>query len=220
MNWKLLNPQASPCGKCNSFNSVNLWHITNGRTLEADTVVEEQVFTSFSWFQFVMLANFSLVSLLPLIWEKTKFPSLEKKLFIGEMFYPLGSFCCWRLLHSVFSHVSASLYPNLFDSEENAYGIIPQPVLSCVYWLQGEYLAQRSSFFVGWELVGPSFPHILAKKSQLARQQQIATSCLPRQQGMALSRGDSSPELLRRPFCRDIFPFFQKFVAECYRHSC
>lgn len=175
MNWKLLNPQASPCGKCNSFNSVNLWHITNGRTLEADTVVEEQVFTSFSWFQFVMLANFSLVSLLPLIWEKTKFPSLEKKLFIGEMFYPLGSFCCWRLLHSVFSHVSASLYPNLFDSEENAYGIIPQPVLSCVYWLQGEYLAQRSSFFVGWELVGPSFlpPHPCQKKSA----SQVAANC-------------------------------------------
>lgn len=158
MNWKLLNPQASPCGKCNSFNSVNLWHITNGRTLEADTVVEEQVITSFSWFQFVMLANFSLVSLLPLIWEKTKFPSLEKKLFIGEMFYPLGSFCCWRLLHSVFSHVSASLYPNLFDSEEKAYGIIPQPVLSCVYWLQGGILGLQVKFLCRLGACGSFLP--------------------------------------------------------------
>lgn len=70
------------------LNSVNLWHVTNGRTLEADAVVEEQFFISFSWFQFVMLANFGLVSLLPLIWEKTKFSSPEVKWFIGEMFYP------------------------------------------------------------------------------------------------------------------------------------
>lgn len=61
------------------LNLANLWHITNGRTLEADTVVEEQFFTSFSWFQFVMLADFVLVSLLPLIWEKTRFSSPEMK---------------------------------------------------------------------------------------------------------------------------------------------
>lgn len=61
------------------LNSVNLWHITNGRILEADTVVEEQFFTSFSWFLFVMLGNLGFISLLPLIWEKTKFSSPEMK---------------------------------------------------------------------------------------------------------------------------------------------
>lgn len=167
-----------------------------------------------------MLANFGLVLLLPLIWEKTRFSSPEMKWFIGEMFYP--PVLVLLLESTVFcflSRVSFTVSKSGWQWGEGIWHHSPAcPV--CTGCKGNSWPRGQVSLSAGNLWVLPSFlPPPPPQKSQLARWQQIATSCLLRQQEMALSRGDSSPELLRRPICRDIFPVSSNFFPECYRHS-
>lgn len=138
-----------------------------------------------------MLANCGLVSVLPLIWEKTMVSSPAIKLFIGEIMYPTelswGS-TLLLLVSTMFCLLSCvngcCLYPNLVDSGEKARGIVPPPVLSALaargtVGIEVKFLCQLGA--CGSFLPPPPPP----KKSHLARWQWIATSCLPGQQEMA-----------------------------------
>lgn len=118
------------------LNSVNLWHITNDRPWRLILLWK----ISFSLPFLVSVCNvskfwFSFFTSFDLGKDQVFLPR-NKMIYGRNVLSPGTPFCCWSLLHSAFSHVSASLYPNLFDSEEKAYGIIPQSVL-CVLAAKG-----------------------------------------------------------------------------------
>lgn len=95
--------------------------------------------------------------------EKTKVSIPGIKLFIREMLYPTelswgdtlllpvcAVCCCLSCASCAAAHV-------LFWLTVKSRHVALFLPLSWVPWLQEEQLAKRSSFFVSWELVGPSF---------------------------------------------------------------
>lgn len=112
--------------------------------------------------------------------EKTKVSIPGIKLFVREMLYAMelswgdtllllvSAVCC-----SLSCAGCAAAHILIWLTVERRHVALFLP-LSWVPWLQEEQLAKRSSFFVSWELVGPSFlPHLLQNKSP----SQVALHC-------------------------------------------
>lgn len=131
--------------------------------------------------------------------EKTKVcPKIKQ--FTRELPYPV--FLCWGdVVLLLPSPLCCSLSTPAAVGRRRVASFLPCPARGTV-GIQVRFLHARWGVGCCGSFLPP--PHLLPE-CPLARWQQIAASCPPEQQEMASSRGDFSPHLLGRSFCRDIF---------------